>query len=286
MGSNMSNEARVNSMISKMISHYKILERITRTEWEVYLAEDTRFGRKVVLKIFSEISDESHAREVFKREAIVASLVDHPNIRSVYGVDEYEGYPFIVMEHLEGTTLETRLAKGRLELKKILEISIQIAEALDEIHSKGIIHRNINPANIFLTVEGQAKLCDFALSTTLEAEQTKENDQQVAGTIEYISPERLTGKPAGTGSDIFSFGAVIYEMATGVRPFQKETVEETTHAVLKNRPTRISKYRNKVPRLLKKTIAEMLAKDPTKRLSSAQELQARLEQVRSQLEGP
>lgn len=270
-------------MIGKLISHYKILARITRNLGEVYLAEDIRFGRKVVLKIFAEISDQSHARDVFKREAIVAALADHPNIHTVYGVDEFEGCPFIVMEHLEGTTLKMQFSKGPLELKRILEIGIQIANAMDEIHSKGIVHRNIKSDNIFLTADGQAKLCDFSLATTVEAEKAREEDQQVVGTLANISPEQLMGKPVGTSTDMFSFGTVIYEMLTGVPPFQKETMEATVDAVLRKKPTRISKYRKEIPRLLKKTIAEMLAKDPAKRLPSARELRARLEVVRNSL---
>jgi serine/threonine protein kinase len=270
-------------MIGTMIGHYKILERIASKQGEDYLAEDTRFDRKVILKIFAEISDHSYAREVFKRETIVAALTDHPNIRSVYGADEFEGCPFLVMEHLEGATLKTQLSKGPLGLERIVEIGIQIAIALDEIHSKGIIHRNIRSTNIFLTAHGLAKLCDFTHGTTVEAEKGKKKDSQIVGAIGNISPEQQLGKPVGISTDIFSFGTVVYEMLTGVRPFHKETDAATAHAVLNTKPARISKYRRRVPRLLKKTVKEMLAKDPAKRLPSADELRVRLEKVRNQL---
>ena len=196
-------------MIGKTIGHYKIRERFVRDQRELYLAEDTRFGRKVVVKFYAEIADRSRAREAFKGEAIVASLVDHPNIRAVYAVDEFEGAPFIVMEHMEGVPLERELEKGPLELQRILEVGSQVADALEAIHSQGIIHGNIKPTNIFLTVAGQTKLCDFAHATTVGAEEAEEKARRVVGTIAGFSPEQLMSEPVGTSTDIFTFGMVM-----------------------------------------------------------------------------
>ena len=198
-------------------------------------------------------------------------------------MDEFEGAPFIVMEHMEGVPLERELEKGPLKLQRILEVGSQVADALEAIHSQGIIHGNIKPTNIFLTVAGQTKLCDFAHTTTVGAEEAEEKDRRDVGSIAGFSPEQLMREPVGTSTDIFTFGMVIYEMLTGVSPFQKRTTEATIDAIIRKRPTRISKYRRKVPRLLKKTISDMLVKNPDKRLPSSHELRARLEEVANRL---
>ena len=267
-------------MLDKMIGHYKIIEQFVGDRG-FYLAEDTRFDRTVVLRIFAAMSDDSSAREAFKREAIVASLLDHPNIRAVYGVDEFEGSPFIVLEHMDGITLETELSRGPVELGRLLEISIQITSALEALHSRDVIHGDVCPANIFLTVHGNAKLFNFGLAST-PGVADEEVDPRNHRSAARISPEQLAGDPLGTTSDIFSFGTVLYEMLTGVSPFQKDTMEATVDAILTKKPARISKYRGRVPRLLKKTTAKMLAKNPAKRLASARELRELLEEVEEQ----
>ena len=278
-------------MIGRMISHYKILEMISRDLGEEYIAEDTRFGKKVVLKIFAGMPDQLHAREIFKREAMVAAASSHPNIPAVFGVDEWEGRPFMVMEHMEGSTLEMRLLKGRLRLEGILEIGLQIADALEAIHTKGIIHRDIKPANVFLTTDGQVKLCNFAHATTVQSEEAKKHKSpgevqakdEVVATYLYMSPEQLSGQPFDQRADIFAFGVVLYEMLTGILPFRGDTAAKTVDAILFKDPKPISKYRQNVPRLLRQTIDEMLAKNPTERLSSANELRTCLEEVRNGL---
>jgi len=278
-------------MVGRMISHYKILELISRNLGEVYLAEDTRFGKKVVLKIFGGTSDQSRTREMFEREAMVAAASSHPNIPAVFGVDEWEGRPFMVMEHMEGSSLEMRLLKGRLSFEGILEIGLQIADALEAIHTKGIIHRDIKPANIFLTADGQVKLCSFAHATTVSSEEAKKHKSpaevqsrgEVVERYLYMSPEQLSGKPFDQRIDIFALGVVLYEMLTGSMPFREETAAKTVDAIFFKDPKPISKFRENVPRLLRKTIDEMLAKNPTERLSSANELRTRLEEVKNGL---
>ncbi len=276
-------------MIGQTVSHYRILEKLGAGGMGVvYKAEDTKLGRSVALKFLSEeLCEDRQALKRFQREARAASALDHPNICMIHDIDEHEGKPFIAMELLDGQPLDHRISGRPLPIDEVLDVGIQVSEALEAAHSKGIIHRDIKPSNVFVSEQSMAKVLDFGLAKVqkptgdLTSSSSLTEQNAMLGTVPYMAPEQLRNEAADARTDLHALGAVLYEMATGRRAFIETLGPQLMDAILHELPVSPRAFNPKVPPELERIILKCLEKAPQNRYQSAKELAVDLRRLRA-----
>jgi len=282
------------SLIGKQISHYRILSELgSGGMGVVFQAEDIRLGRSVALKFLPEkLACDHRALKRFEREARAASSLNHPNICTIYEVEEYDHQPVIVMELLEGVTLKQRIREGPIAIEELLDFGIQTSDALESAHAKGIIHRDIKPANLFIVGPGRMKILDFGLAKVCGPHVTREESEEesltldglIPGTTSYMSPEQVRGEEIDARSDLFSLGVVLYEMATGQKPFVGKNRVLLLNAILNAPPTPASKVNSSLPPALETVIARALEKKREKRFQHAADICSDLKRLKGEMQ--
>ena len=285
-------------MIGSSVSHYKITSQLGEGGMGVvYEAEDTNLGRHVALKFLTpSMAKDENLLQRFQREARAASALNHPNICTIHGIEQHESEHFIVMELLDGESLSDRIRRGALDIESVLTLGVQIADALESAHSKGIVHRDLKPANIFITARGQAKILDFGLAKIDQQKPNAASNVPTAiadhltsagatmGTIAYMSPEQARGEITDARTDLFSFGTVLYQMATGILPFQGDTSAVVFDAILNRDPAPLNEISPALPPELGRIVSQMLERDRDLRFQSATEIKTALKRLKRDLD--
>ena len=281
-------------MVGTSIGHYHIVESLGKGGMgEVYAAEDTRLGRRVALKMLSRgLAMDADHRERFEREARAVAALNHPNIVTIYSVEEADGVPFLTLELVEGRTLDALIPAGGLPLDRILAYAIPLADAVGAAHQRGITHRDLKPGNVMIGDDGRLKVLDFGLAKLKESNaslaaslptQELTGEGRIVGTVAYMSPEQAEGKPVDSRSDVFSLGVVIFEMATSQRPFKGDTQVSLLSSIIKDTPSSLTDLKTDLPRDLARIVRRCLSKDPEDRYQTAKDLRNDLRALKEDL---